>query len=120
MASVALESILTRSWGIYCNHDPQLFIFSPPEWTSTAVFSAIYAAKSQTDPYPYLAEISHEHLPQLCIHQYMRSHLLPELKRCFASTYYEKILIVRDRLSSLVCSILSIRSLMASLPMSWI
>ena len=50
----------------------------------------------------------------------MRSHLLPELKRCFASTYYEKILIVRDRLSSLVCSILSIRSLMASLPMSWI
>jgi hypothetical protein len=73
-------------------------------------FSALYAAKNSSDPYPYLADISHEHLPELCIHHYVRSHLvpeLPELKSCFASTDYEKILIVRDPLSRLVSSILS-------------
>lgn len=110
MASVALESILTRSWGIYCDQDLKLIIFSPPKCASTAVFAAIYAVKNQGDPYPYPADISHEHLPELCIHQYVRSHLVPdlaELKRCFASTDYEKILIVRDPLSRLVSSILS-------------
>jgi hypothetical protein len=48
-------------------------------------FSAIYAAKNSRDPYPYFSDISHEHLPELCIHHYVRSHLvpeLPELKRC--------------------------------------
>ena len=110
MASVALELILTRSWGIYCDPDLKLIIFSPPKCASTAVFSAIYAAQNQADPYPYLADISHEHLPELCIHHHVRAHLVPELaelKRCFASTDYEKILIVRDPLSRLVSSILS-------------
>jgi len=110
MTAVALESILTRSWGIYCDIDLKLIIFSPPKCASTAVFSAIYSAKNPASPLPYRADISHEHLPELCIHQHVRSHLVPELaelKRCFASTEYEKILIVRDPLSRLVSSILS-------------
>jgi predicted O-methyltransferase YrrM len=110
MTAVALESILTRSWGIYCDSDLKLIIFSPPKCASTAVFSAIHAAKNPASPFPYRADISHEHLPELCIHQHVRSHLVPELaelKRCFASTEYEKILIVRDPLSRLVSSVLS-------------
>jgi len=110
MNSVALESILTRSWGIYCDSDLRLIIFSPPKCASTAVFSAIHAAKNPDNPYPYLANVSHEHLPELCIHQHVRTQLvpdLPQLKRCFASTDYEKILIIRDPLSRLVSSILS-------------
>jgi len=110
MPFIALESILTRSWGIYCDQDLKLIIFSPPKCASTAVFSAIYAAKNSRDPYPYFSDISHEHLPELCIHHYVRSYLvteLPELKRCFVSTDYEKILIIRDPISRLVSSILS-------------
>lgn len=110
MPSIALETILTRSWGIYCDQYLKLIIFSPPKCASTAVFSAIYAAKNSSDPYPYFSDISHEHLPELCIHHYVRSHLVPELselKRCFVSTDYEKILIIRDPLSRLVSSILS-------------
>jgi hypothetical protein len=110
MTPVALESILTRSWGIYCDSDLRVIIFCPPKCASTAVFSALHAAKNPAEPFPYRAEISHEHLPELCIHQHVRSHLVPdfhEIKRCFASTDYEKILIVRDPLSRLVSSILS-------------
>ena len=107
---VALESILTRSWGLYCDPLLRLIVFCPPKCASTAIFSAIYAAKNPDNPFPYRADISHEHLPELCIHRHVRTHLLPslpELKGYFASEEFVKLLIIRDPLKRLVSSIFS-------------
>ena len=76
MASVALDSILTRSWGIYCDQDLKLIIFSPPKCASTAAAQPSMQRKIKTIRI-YLADISHEYLPELCVHQHVRSHLCP-------------------------------------------